>query len=108
VLTSFARAGGVVIVMDGSDGTGEMHQLINAANLLDGASVTSQTEITDEQVWNNAPFDVLGVNVLSPFLGSTHTCTFETDAQPSASTIFVLTDDEDGGLPVAIHRVIAP
>jgi hypothetical protein len=108
VLTSFARAGGVVIVMDGSDGTGEMHELINAADLLDGASVTSQTEITDEQVWNNAPFDVLGVNVLSPFLGSTHTCTFETDAQPSTSTIFVLTDDEDGGRPVAIHRVIAP
>jgi len=108
VLTSFARAGGVVIVIDGADGTGEMNELINTAALLDSATVSSQTDITGEQIWNNAPFDVLGVNVLSPFLGTAHTCTFETNAQPSASTIFVLTDDEDGGLPVAIHRVIAP
>lgn len=108
VLTSFARAGGVVIVISGGDGTGEMHELINAARLLDTATVSSQTDITGDQLWNNAPFDVLGVNVLSPFLGTSHTCTFETDAQPSASTIFVVTDDESGGLPVAIHRVIAP
>jgi hypothetical protein len=108
VLTSFARAGGVVIVLDGADGTGEMNELINAANLLDPFSVTSQTDITQEQLWNNAPADVLGVNVLQHFLGTSHTCTFETDAKESASTIFVITDDQDGGLPVAIHRVIAP
>jgi hypothetical protein len=111
VLSSFARAGGVIVVLDGGDGTGEMNQLINAGNLLDSAgalSINGQTDITSQQVWNNAPFDVVGVNVLSPFLGNSHTCTFDTDATPSASTIFVLTDDEAGGLPIAIHRVIAP
>lgn len=111
VLSSFARAGGVIIVIDGADGTGEMHELINAGNLLDpsgATSITGQTDITTEQVWNNAPFDVVGVNVLSPFLGSSHTCTFDTNAQPGGDTIFVLTDDEAGGAPVAIHRVIAP
>jgi hypothetical protein len=105
VLTSFTKAGGVIVVLDGADGTAEMHELISAGNLLD---VTGQTEITGDQVWNNAPFDVLGSNVLSPFLGTSHTCTFDTNVASDNETIFVLTDDEAGGAPVAIHRVIAP
>ena len=111
VLSSFAKAGGVIIVLDGGAGTGEMNELINAGNLLDSTgktSVTSQTDITGQQVWNNAPFDILGANVLSPFLGKSHTCTFDTNAKSSNDTIFVLSDDEAGGAPVAIHRVIAP
>lgn len=111
VLSSFAKAGGVIIVLDGGDGTGEMHSLINAGNLLDPTgkvSLIGQTDITGEQVWNNAPFDVLGVNVLAPFFGSSRTCSFDTTAKPSSDTIFVLTDDQAGGAPVAIHRVIAP
>ncbi len=105
VLTSFARAGGTIIVLDGADGTAEMHELMSNGNLL---AVTGQTDVTGEQVWNLAPFDVLGANVLSPFLGSSHTCTFDTNATSDNETIFVLTDDEAGGLPVAVHRVIAP
>ncbi len=111
VLSSFVKAGGVIIVLDGGDGTAEMHELINAGNLLDPTgqtSVTGQTDVTLQQVWNNAPFDVVGANVLSPFLGTSHTCTFDTDAQANSQTIFVLSDDEAGGAPIAIHRVIAP
>jgi hypothetical protein len=105
VLTSFTRAGGVIVVLDGADGTAEMHELISAGNLLE---ITGQTDITGDPVWNQAPFDVLGVNVLSPHLGTSHTCTFDTNVTPDSSTIFVLTDDEAGGAPMAIHRVIAP
>lgn len=111
VLSSFAKAGGVIVVLDGGDGTGEMHELINAGNLLDPTGktgVSDQTDITGQQVWNNAPFDVLAANVLSPFLGTSHTCTFDTNLKAGADTIFVLSDDQAGGAPVAIHRVIAP
>jgi hypothetical protein len=113
VLTSFARAGGVIIVLDGGDGRGEMHTLINAGKLLDpgGAPLLNgQTDITGQQVWNNAPFDVVGANVLSPFLGTSHTCTFDTTATETNDIIFVLSDDQirGDGAPVAIHRVIAP
>jgi hypothetical protein len=106
-ITSFTKAGGVVIVLDGSDGTGEMHQLITAANLLD---VTGQTDITGNFVYNKAPGDVVGVNVLTSFLGTSHTCSFETTVTPDSETIFVVTDDEAVGQgdPVVIHRVIAP
>jgi hypothetical protein len=105
VLTSFARAGGTIIVLDGADGTAEMHELLSNGNLL---AVDGQTEITGDQVWNQAPFDVLGANVLSPFLGTSHTCTFDTTVTSDNETIFVLTDDEAGGAPIAVHRVIAP
>lgn len=111
VLSSFAKAGGVIIVVDGGDGTGEMGELINAGNLLDPTGkvgITGQTEITGLQVWNNAPGDVLGSSVLSPFLATSHTCTFDTAAKADAETIFVLSDDQAGGEPIAIHRVIAP
>ncbi|RYZ04160.1 MAG: hypothetical protein EOO73_25075 [Myxococcales bacterium] len=112
-LTSFARAGGVVVVLDGGDGVQEMHELINAGNLLDpsgNTSITGQTDMTDGFVWNNAPADVLGVNVFEPFRGTSHTCTFDTNATPSSDLIFVLSDDEENGsgAPVAIHRVIVP
>ncbi len=114
VLTSFTKAGGVVVVLDGGDGTGEMNQLINAGRLLDPSAQTSISDQTQlpagAQVWNNAPFDVLGLNVLSPFLGTSHTCTFDTDTQESDEVLFVLSDDQKrgAGAPMAIHRVIAP
>jgi hypothetical protein len=113
VLTSFSRAGGTVVVLDGGDGIQEMHELINAGNLLDPSGATSlsgQTDMTNGFVWNNAPADVLGVNVFEPFRGTSHTCTFDTNATPSPELIFVLTDDETSGAgdPVAIHRVIVP
>jgi hypothetical protein len=85
-----------------------MHELINAGELLPVA-IDGQTEITAEQVFNLAPFDVLGVNVVAPFLGSSHTCTFDTTLTTDNETIVVLSDDNGpDGAPVAIHRVIAP
>ena len=109
MLSSFSKAGGVVVVLDGGDGTAEMHELINAGQLLP-ATIDGQTEITGEQVLNLAPFDVLGVNVVAPFLGSSHTCTFDTTLTTDDETIIVLSEDDEqgGGAPVAIHRVIAP
>jgi hypothetical protein len=111
-ITSFTKAGGVVVVLDGSDGSSEMHELISAANLLveSGLTMSGQTEITGDRVFNKAPADVLGANVLDNFLATSHSCTFDTSGTPNSSTIFVITDDaaEGQGEPVVIHRVIAP
>jgi hypothetical protein len=118
-ISSFTKAGGVVVVLDGSDGRGEMHELIISANLLvdSGLTLSGQTEITGDgvsnmapTVFNMAPADVLGANVLDNFLATSHACTFDVSGTPSKSTIFVITDDmtEDMGEPVVIHRVIAP
>lgn len=105
VLTTFTKAGGVIVVLDGGDGTAEMHELIKAGNLFD---VTGQRDVTGHPITNQAPFDVLGVNVISPYLGTSHTCLFETTVAEDDRNIFVLTDEAESNAPVAIHRVIAP
>jgi hypothetical protein len=111
-ISSFTKAGGVVVVLDGSDGRGEMHELISSANLLadSGLTLSGQTEITGDRVFNQAPADVLGANVLDNFLATSHSCTFDVSGTPTKSTVFVITDDmaEGAGEPVVIHRVIAP
>jgi hypothetical protein len=109
VLTSFTKAGGVVVVLNGSDGIAEMHELVNAGNLLPAGTLDGALEITGDEVSNDAPFDVLGVNVVSPFLATSHTCSFDVTLAADPDTIVVLTEDRDpGGAPVAIHRVVAP
>jgi hypothetical protein len=111
-ITSFSKAGGVVLVLDGGDGTGEMHEFINAANLLPGLTITGQDNITDSTVYNLAGADVLGVNVVSEFLGTSHTCTFGTSGTQDEDTFFVVGNADpkegSGGDPVVIHRIIKP
>ncbi len=113
VLTSFTKAGGMVVVLNGGDGTGEMHEFINAGRLLDPSGQTSvmgQFPITGAPVFNQAPGDVLGANTTDTFAGPSRTCTFDTDAQMSSSVVFVFTDDSEPGEgdPVVIHRIVAP
>jgi hypothetical protein len=105
VLSTFTKAGGVIVVLDGADGTAEMHELIKAGNLFD---VDGQRDVTGNQMSNQAPFDVLGVNVISPYLGTSHTCVFDTAVSEDDRNIFVVTDESEGDAPAAIHRVIAP
>jgi hypothetical protein len=111
-ITSFSKAGGVVIVLDGSDGTGEMHEFINAANVLQGLpstlTVDGQDDITGATVHNNVPSDAVSIGVVSPFLATSHTCTFQTSGTKDDDTFFVIGDELRGGEPVVIHRVIAP
>lgn len=111
VLESFARAGGVVVVLDGAQGTGEMAEFIDAAGLLelDGHQPIALDDTTT-RFYNRAPGDVLGVNVLSPMSPMPYSCTFDTPVTSSADTVFVVTDaaSPDPGSPVVVHRVFAP
>jgi len=107
-LTSFARAGGIVIVMDSGTGTAEMDALITNAGLL---NVTGESEINAITVFNRAPGDAIGIGVLSPYLSQRETCTFVTSARPSPEQAFVITTaTEDGtpGDPVIVHRIVVP
>lgn len=105
VLESFARAGGVVLVLSG--GGGEMDELLTSADLL---AVTDENDITGNQVYNRVPADIVAANVISPFLGASSTCTFETSVTPDAETLFVFTDAAAPatGEPVVVHRVFPP
>lgn len=107
-LDSFARAGGVIVVLSGGDGVGEMPDFLTDSNLL---PVSAETDATASQLYNRAPTDAVGLNVLTPFAAMKTTCTFTTSATPDATTTFVVTAQPPGGplgSPVVVHRTALP
>jgi hypothetical protein len=110
VLDAFARAGGIIVVLDGAQGTNEMPKFIDAAGLLplDGNTPIAIDD-TDTRFYNRAPGDALGIGVVSPISAVPYSCTFDTNASPSTDTVFVITDrDGPDGNPVVVHRTVAP
>jgi hypothetical protein len=107
-LTSFTRAGGIVVVLAGDGGRAEMPDLLANAGLLDA---TGQTSVTGQNLYNRAPGDTIGNRVLSPFRAPRETCTF-TLALPDPIATYVVTDTAPTtanlGAPVVLHKVIAP
>ena len=104
VLDSFAAAGGVIIGLSG--GQSEMAQFFSASQLLE---VSAQTMVSNATLYNRAPADALGINVISPFNAPLDSCTFTTNVTADADNIFVVSDAKSGpGAPVVVHRVIEP
>lgn len=107
-LDAFARAGGVIVVLSGGDGVGEMPDLLTNSNLL---PVSAESDVTYSQLYNRAPTDAIGVNVLTPFVGTRMSCTFTTSVTPDATTTFVISDQGPTGpvgSPVVVHRTALP
>ena len=102
---TFVKAGGVVVVPTGGGGTGEMGQLLTNAGLL---AVSAQPSATGSVLYNQAPSDAVGLNVISPFIAQKQSCTLTTSAVPGPSTVFVVTNapaDAGAGSPVVVHRI---
>lgn len=107
-LDSFVRSGGVVVALDGGDTRSEMREFIQAAGLLD---TSASTDVTATTVYNRAPADGVGLNVISPYYALRNTCAFQTSVTPDAETVFVVTDSAPSaglGNPVVVHRIRAP
>ncbi len=105
VVDSFAAAGGMVVVLTG--GKSEMDQFLSNSQLMD---VTGETVVSTGFLYNRAPADALGANVISPFSAPMNSCTFTTSLTPDSDNIFVVTDAATPlvGAPVVVHRVIEP
>ena len=100
VLDSFTAAGGTIVVLSG--GTSEMDQFMSASQLLD---VSAQTVVTGAKLYNRQPGNVVGHNVLSPFLAPSSSCTFT--ANLPADAVVVVSDAQTGpSAPTVVHRVI--
>src|SRR5690606_5911112 len=94
-MDEFVSSGGTVIVLDGAAGTAEMADLISSAGLLDMDG--DEGLASDALLYVRAPFDSVGVNVLSPFQPLGRSCTFTPSEPPDASTVYVVTDAPPGG-----------
>lgn len=104
----FTRTGGVVIVLGGQEGVGEMHELIEELGLF---SASGTSAMDDQRYYVQAPGDAVGINVVSPFLGVESSCVYSTSDAPAGDFVFVVTDSEpdDGlGSPGVVHRIVVP
>ncbi|HEY1960713.1 MAG TPA: hypothetical protein VGH28_34110 [Polyangiaceae bacterium] len=97
-VAAFLHAGGVVIVLTGGGGTGEMPALASNAGLLD---VTAQTAITGS-LTVLAPADAIGSGVVSPYVPKPSTVTLDTEAN-GGDVVWVVAQN---GAPVVVHKVM--
>jgi hypothetical protein len=107
-LESFSFVGGVIVVLDGSTGARQMGEFMTNAAIL---PVTGETAFNREQAYNRDPADILGANVVSPFLAPRDSCVFSTSATNDATTSLVVTDNPSNVAdrrPLAVHRIAIP
>ena len=103
-INTFIEEGGAVVVLS----SGAMKDFITAAGLL---TVTAETPVTSVPLFNRAPTDSVGLNVLTPFRSLANTCRFTTDNDSSAVVSYVITDDNFPNPlvnPVVVHRILFP
>ncbi len=102
-LSTFVSAGGVVIILDGGTGTGEMYSFSTSTKLLtvSGPSVIPPDTTADV----SSAGDAVGVGVFWPYGVYANSVSFSTDP-PSVTLSYVVTVDEDGafGPPIVVHK----
>ena len=102
-LATFTQAGGIVIILDGGTGTGEMPALSTATGLL---SVTAHAPLTTgTPLLDVAPGDAVGVGGISPYGAGRNSVTITTEAS-GGNVVYVIEDPSDAGpgLPVVVHK----
>jgi hypothetical protein len=104
-LTQFTQQGGIVVVLDGGTGAGEMPQFVTATTLL---SVASQSSIaTGTPLDVVAPGDPVGFGVVSPYSAGNSSVTVTTE--PNGGSVVYVVDlpgDAGVGTPVAVHKAL--
>ncbi|MEO7096933.1 MAG: hypothetical protein ABI175_26980, partial [Polyangiales bacterium] len=101
-VTSFNETGGVVVVLDGGGGIGEMPAFLSASGLL---ATSGHTSISGKTVDVIAPADAIGIDVLTPYLAGNKSVTFTLTTAPSPTIVVVVEEPTSSG-PVVIHRVV--
>ncbi len=106
-LRTFAQEGGTIVVLDGADGNGQMPALLQSAGLLDTASHTPLA--TASRVAVVAPFDQVGLGVISPYAVLGRAVTFQSNEMNGGMVTFVVRQGIAGsGDPVVVHKLVPP
>ena len=106
-LLTFAREGGTVVALDGADGQGQMPQLVRSAGILD---LTAHTTLAaTSRVAVVAPFDQVGLGVLSPYAVASRSVTLQTNETNGGNVTFVVRSGIAGnGDPTVVHKLVPP
>ncbi len=102
-LGAFTIAGGVVVVLDGASGAGQMPALVSGTGLL---SVTAQSPIaTGTPLTVLTQGDAIGIGVLSPYAAGTRSASITTEP-PGGSVVYVVaTGDAGTSPPIVVHKL---
>jgi hypothetical protein len=100
VIADFLHAGGVIVMLDGGTGTGEMPDLETNMGVL---SVSAHSVLANPSLTVLAPGDAVGAGLVSPYV-PTKSCTW-ISTEPSSNTVTYVVG---AGLnqPVVVHKVI--
>jgi hypothetical protein len=102
-LVSFTQQGGIVIVLDGGSGVGQMPAFSTATSLLAVSAQASVTTGTPLQIV--ASGDAVGVGVVSPYGAGKSSVSLSTEPNAGEVVYVVETPDDAGtSAPVVIHK----
>jgi hypothetical protein len=104
-LGAFTQAGGVVVILDGETGVGEMPELVTATGLLDVSAQTPVPALTQVTVVGLTDALALGVGVR--YAAGANSASFSTEPAGGDVVYVVAAPSGDGapGAPVVIHKV---
>ena len=102
-LATFTQAGGIVVILDGGTGVGEMPAFSTSTGLLDVSAQASITTGTPLAVV--APADAVGTGVVSPYGAGTASVSLTTEPN-GGNVVYVVEEPLDGSpaLPVVVHK----
>jgi hypothetical protein len=102
-MSAFTIGGGIIIVLDGGQGTGEMPQFETSAALL---SVTSHALVPDGTAVNVAVVsDAVARGMTSVYATDDNTVRFFT-VEPQTSKLFYVIVDPSSGQPIVVHKIV--
>jgi hypothetical protein len=105
-LATFAKAGGVIVALDGNAGLGGMPQLLTSALLLDVSG--HQSIAAGSLVGIVAPADRIATLVVSPYGTFDRSVTIQSN-EPNGGNVVYVAEQVIGGVPsdpVVIHKVV--
>lgn len=106
-LHTFNQEGGTVVAMDGADGFGQMPRLLRSAALLDVSSHSALPGTA--RVTVVAPFDQVGLGVLSPYAVADRSVTMQSNEPAGANVTFVVRNGlSSTGESVVVHKLVPP
>lgn len=105
-LGAFAKAGGVIVALDGAGGQGGMPELLTAAQLLDVP--THQSLPAGSLVGIVAPADRIATLVVGPYGSSDRSVSFQPNEPNGGNVVYVADHVVDGvpTNPVVVHKVV--
>ena len=102
-LTNFTLGGGVVVILDGGTGIGQMPAFATGTSLLQVTSHAAMATWTPLVV--SSRIDVVGIGVVSPYAGEQSSVSLATETN-GGNVVYVveLETDSGSGAPVVVHK----